>query len=238
MTFNVHASGSTGNLYTVADGDSTLAIECGIAYKDMRRALGFQTSKLAGALVSHSHGDHARAAAEAMRAGIDVYCSAGTAEACGLTGHRVHHVRSLEQFSVGAWTVLPFDTVHDAPEPLGFMVIGPSGGRLLYLTDSAYCPYRFEGLTIIAVEANFSMDILRQRMERGDLPPAHYARVIRSHMSIERCIELLQANDLSRVAEIHLLHLSNGNSDAVEFKRRVERATGRPARVAEERTTP
>lgn len=237
MEFRVHASGSAGNFYTVVDGGSTLAIECGVSFKDMRRVLGFKTSHLDGALVSHAHGDHARAAADAMKAGIDVYCSAGTAEACGLTGHRLHRVRSLERFTVGPWTVLPFDTVHDAPEPLCFMVIGPSGGRLLYLTDSAYCPYRFEGLTLIAVEANFSMEILHRNLEAGRLPAVQMARVIRNHLSIERCVELLRANDVSRVEEIVLLHLSGGNSDEAEFKARVQRATGRPVRVAEERST-
>jgi len=33
--------------------------------------------------------------------------------------------------------------------------------KVLYLTDTAYCKYRFRGLTHIMVECNHSWDILR-----------------------------------------------------------------------------
>jgi len=75
-------------------------------------------------LVGHEHADHSKAAPDLMRAGINCYMSAGTAEALGLNGHRVRVVKALEQFTLGAWTVLPFEAIHDAREPLGFLVAG------------------------------------------------------------------------------------------------------------------
>ena len=47
-----------------------------------------------------------------------------------------------------------------------------------------------------------------------------------SHMELGTCLELLEANDLSEVSEIMLLHLSNDNSNEQRFKEAVEAATG------------
>jgi hypothetical protein len=51
-------------------------------------------------------------------------------------------------------------------------------------------------------------------------------------MSLERVIETLEVTDLSKVREIHLLHLSDAHSDADRFRREVEAATGKPVHVA------
>lgn len=235
MRIRVLASGSGGNAYVLEHDEHQLLLEAGIRYQDLQRLLGHGVTRLDACLVSHEHGDHGQAAAKVAAAGVDVYATGGTLAGLGLKGHRAHALAPLTSTEVGAWRVMAFPAIHDAAEPCGFL-IGAGESLLLYVTDSAYCPYRFEGLTHVMVEANFSMEILQRNLESGRLPAVQMARVIRNHLSIERCVELLQANDLSRVSEIHLLHLSNGNSDAAEFKRRVERATGRPVLVAAERT--
>ncbi len=225
------ASSSAGNCCYLTDGATPLLLECGIRFREIEQGLGHRVTGLAGCLVSHEHGDHARAAREIVRAGVDLYGSRGTIGALGLTGHRVKAIRALEQFQIGTWTVLPFATVHDATEPLGFLLASPAG-KVLYLADTAYCPYRFVGLTHILVEANYSLDIIRRNVADGSVPVEHKNRVIRNHMSIERLLDMLRANDLCRVREIWLLHLSDGNSDAEAFQRRVREATGKPAYVA------
>ena len=182
--------------------------------------------------MSISRGDHSKAAADLMRVGIDCYMSAGTAEALGLTSHRLKVVRALEQFAVGDWAVLPFDTVHDAAEPLGFLIAG-EGEKILYLTDTAYCPYRFSGLTRIMIECNYSKEILDRNIEAGKLHPGLRRRLLRSHMGLDRVLAFLAANDLSQVRGIMLLHLSDGNSDAMGFKKAIQAATGRMVAVAE-----
>ena len=44
--------------------------------------------------------------------------------------------------------------------------------------------------------------------------------------------ELLKANDLSKVQQIWLLHLSDGNSDEKRFKREIQELTGKPTFIA------
>jgi phosphoribosyl 1,2-cyclic phosphodiesterase len=57
-------------------------------------------------------------------------------------------------------------------------------------------------------------------------------RLLRSHFSLENVLDFLKANDMSKVQEIHLLHLSDNNSDEVLFRRRVQEATGKPVYIA------
>lgn len=58
-------------------------------------------------------------------------------------------------------------------------------------------------------------------------------RLLTSHFSLENVKEFLKANDLSQVREIWLLHLSDGNSDQVRFKREIMELCGKPVYVAD-----
>jgi phosphoribosyl 1,2-cyclic phosphodiesterase len=226
------ASSSEGNAYLIQDGRSPLLLDCGLPVAQLKQATGYRLTGLAGCLITHEHMDHAKAAPDLMRAGINCYMSAGTAEALGLNGHRVMVVKALEQFTLGAWTVLPFEAIHDAREPLGFL-LATRGAKLLYLTDSAYCKYRFNGLTHILIECNHSWDILQANVESGAVPAEMKKRIIRSHMSLDTVKDFFRANDLSQVRDIHLIHLSDGNSDAERFKSEIQALTGKPVYVAD-----
>jgi len=226
------ASGSRGNCYRVTDGRTPLLLECGIPYKEIQKALNFRVSEIAGCLVSHEHQDHCKAVKDIMKAGIDCYMSQGTAEALGVSGHRVNIVKAKQQFRIGTWTVLPFDTQHDAREPRGFLLANQDGEKCLYLSDTMYCKYRFHGLTHIMIEANYSLDILKRNVEAGLVPKELKSRLLKSHFSLENVKKFLLANDLSKVEAIFLLHLSDNNSDCERFKREVMELTGKPTYIA------
>jgi phosphoribosyl 1,2-cyclic phosphodiesterase len=149
-----------------------------------------------------------------------------------VAGHRIKIIRPRVQFQVGTWAVLPFDVVHDAADPLGFLLANRAGEKLLYLTDTAYCKYRFNGLSHILIEVNYSIDILRANVDAGAVPVELKNRLLKSHMSLETVKEFLRANDLSRVEGIWLLHLSDGNSDAERFKKEIMELAGKPTFIA------
>ena len=224
MDIKVLASGSSGNAYFVSDGKTPLLLEAGIPFRIIQRRLNFQTSHIAGCLITHEHSDHARAAHELMHAGIDCYMSRGTADALKLSGHRLHIIRALTQFRIGTWAIKPFQAHHDAAEALCFLMADRSHEKLLFATDTAYIAYRFEGLTHLMIEANYSSPLLKDNTRSSELRQS----ILQDHMSLETLIRMLRANDLTKVEEIHLLHLSNNNSDAQMFKRRIEEITGKP----------
>lgn len=232
MDIKVLASGSSGNCYYVSDGDSPVLIECGLPWKQIHQGINFRTSELAGVLVSHEHQDHCKSIKDVMKAGIDCYMSQGTAEVLNVSGHRLHIIKGLQQLQLGGWTVLPFDVQHDAKEPLGFLLANKAGDKLLYATDTYYLKYKFRGLTHILVECNYALDILQKNVAAGLVPAAVKDRALRSHFSIEHFKDFLRANDLSKVREIWLLHLSDGNSDAERFKREIQELSGKPVYIA------
>lgn len=232
IEITVLASGSRGNCYHISDGRTPLLLECGIPFREIQKGLQFRVSGVAGCLVSHEHQDHAKAVQDMMKAGVDCYMSRGTAEAVGVAGHRLHAIQARKQFQLGFWTVLPFETEHDAEEPLGFLLANRAGDKLLYATDTYYVRYKFRGLTHIMLECNYAADILARNVETGLVPPALKRRILKSHFSLEHVKQFLLANDLSRVQEIWLLHLSDGNSDAARFKREVQELTGKPVYIA------
>lgn len=221
------ATGSKGNAYIVTDGITPLLLECGISYRDIQRAFDFKMSQVAGCLVSHEHGDHIKSLKDILKAGIDVYMSEGTKQAIGSDHHRIQTVKPKTQFTLGTWTIMPFDTEHDVSEPMGFLLANRLGEKLLFATDTYFIRYRFPGLTHIMVECNYDMSILNENIALGRVPAIMKKRLMKSHFSLDNVKEFLRANDLSKVQEIWLLHLSDNNSDEVLFKQEIAELTGK-----------
>ncbi len=228
MRMKILASGSSGNCYFLQNKEETLIIECGVPYKEILRGLDFNIGNVLGCLVTHEHKDHAKAIRDIIKAGIDIYTTEGTALACAALEYRVKHIKSERQFNLGDYKILPFEVEHDASEPLGFLIQHNDFGKLLFITDSYYCQYKFSGLNHIMIECNFSSEILQENQYSLVLTN----RLLVSHFSLENVKEFLKANDLSNVKDITLLHLSNGNSDAKLFKEEIEKLTGIPTYIA------
>lgn len=167
-----------------------------------------------------------------MKYGIDVYTSPGTIEALKLNSHRAKHVEAGKKYSVGNFDVIPFDVKHDCPQPFGYMVRHKEMGVMVFLTDSFYSPRKFKDVNHFMVEVNYDPIILQENVNKGVIPAFVARRVMESHMSIDTCIDLLKANDLSKVVNIVLIHLSDSNSNPEDFKERVKKATGKNVIVA------
>lgn len=234
LTFRPIASSSAGNAYLVTSGRGSLLVDCGLPIAKLMEASGFSLSSLDACLVSHSHGDHSKAVKDLMARGVDVAASPETLKALGIFGEFRALVIEPDKVSypIGPWSVKAFEVVHDCPGTVGFL-IADEDSKLLYLTDTAYSPYRFTGLTHIAVECNFDSDTLRRNAMDGSADVGRQKRVVKTHMSLERLVEMLKSNDLSTVKEIWLLHLSDQNSDEELMRAEVEKATGRPVYVAQ-----
>lgn len=228
-------SSSKGNCYILQNATEALLIECGVNIADIKMGLNFSFAKVSGCILTHCHNDHSKSINEVMRMGVNVYTSRGTIRELGLdvTHHRLHTIRAKEMFQVGSFRVIPFDLQHDVPEPLGFIINHPECGNVLFITDSYYVKDTFKNINNIIIEANFSQAIIDARVANGASPDFLRNRIFKSHMSIETCIKTLQANDLSKVHNIVLIHLSDGNSNAAEFQKEVEGMTGKKVTVAD-----
>lgn len=207
-------------------------IECGIPMKALREKLNFSLSGLAGCLVSHEHGDHSKAAMDILKAGVDVWTSEETADALEIRNHhRTNILRAGNQESIGEWVVLPFDLHHDVPTH-GFLIGAPNFEKLLFIPDTSYIRNRFENVNIIAIECNYVADKLSHNIQSGAIPKTVGRRVRRNHMALSTVKNFLIANDLSKCREIHLLHLSDVNSDELEMVNEIQQTTGIPVYAA------
>lgn len=240
ITFKSLASSSMGNAYLIdSPGTAPLLLEAGLPIRKLREKLrdnGVMLTDLAGCLISHEHGDHAKAVKDLLKAGVDCYMSGGTAMAIGvITHHRFNAVLKDEIFDIGKngeYLVTSFNLEHDSAQPMGFF-ISHGNDRLLFIPDTAYVKNRFESPTIIAVECNHIEDILSENITTGIINPSVGRRIRRTHMSLENLIEMLKSNDLSKCRQIFLLHLSDSNSNADRMKREVQSATGIPVTICE-----
>ena len=217
-------------MYRIDDGKTVLLIDPGVAVGLIKESLGFGLHEVSGALVSHVHRDHSRGAKGLMEAGIGVWATRETLDAAELSGHRAHEITPMYQTRIGSWRIKSFLLHHDV-QCVGFLLNSCfTNESALYVCDTQFVSQRFKGkLDIIAIECNYSMDILKANLQSGALGIEAARRTVNNHMSLETVKGFLRAQDLSKLQEIHLLHLSYGNSDAGRFSREIQGLTGRPA---------
>lgn len=234
MKLKVIGSGSSGNCYLLETSGEVLIVEAGVKFLEIKKALGFDLSRVIGCLVSHEHKDHSKCVDDLLRAGIPVYASKGTLEVLGAADSFNSRVLvSGKVVKVGEFDILSFQTEHDAVEPLGFLLRHVECGTVLFATDTYYLKQKFNGLNNILIECNYENESLREKFETGVVVKPLYERLLSSHMSLRTCIKMLGMNDLGAVNNIILVHLSDSNSDAKLFRREVEVATGKKVFVAD-----
>lgn len=235
MQLKIINTGSKGNAYILENENEALLIECGVQIADIKKALNFNLNKVAGCIVTHEHNDHAKSIDDVIKLGISVYATNGTFSKVKMNIQRQYSYVAIENqktYSIGGFKVLPFDVMHDAEEPVGFLIYHPDCGKVLFLTDTFYCKYTFAGLNNIIIEANYSKEIIDAKFGADSGKEFLRNRILKSHFSLENCKKMLQANDLSAVNNIVLIHLSDSNSNEVKFKKEVADLTGKNVSVA------
>lgn len=240
MTLTVIGSSSEGNAYVLQNEREALLLEAGVNFKKVMQAIDYNPAKVQGVLITHEHGDHAGHINEALEYGLPVYASSGTIEGAAKYIRSDYRPLAFEEsneggfcrIQLGGFAVIPFHTEHDANEPTGFLIGHEETGAVLFATDTFYLKNRFNGLSNILIECNYDEYKLERNVINGLIDAERYRRVRAAHMSLENCIRTLKANDLQRVNNIVLIHLSQDNGDAMAFKKAVTQATGKTVTIA------
>jgi phosphoribosyl 1,2-cyclic phosphodiesterase len=229
-------SSSRGNGYILqSDTGECLIVEAGVKLNKVLQAINFNLSCIVGCIASHLHQDHSAYLSDYADKSIHVYANEPTLKSKGIENHHYSHpVQAKQRFDVGSFFIYPFELRHDVP-CLGYLINHPESGSIAFITDTFYVPYKFAGMNNILVECNYSLAILQDNIEAG-IPLTHKNRVLKSHMELSTVKDFLLANDLSKVANIVLLHMSSGNSNAEEFKKEITEVVGggKEVYVAEE----
>lgn len=232
MKLKILGSNSSGNSYILENDNEALLIEAGIDIRLVKKELKFNLRKVAGAIISHRHGDHAKYVKSFVDCGIrtlaleDVFAS-----------HKAdlpfaYPITPNKSYKIGNFIVTPFMVSHDVP-CVGWLVKHTEIGKLLFVTDTMKLDYVFDGLTQIMIETNYSDEIIDRRLEREEITFQMYKRIIQSHMSLGTAQAILNNHDLSQVDNIILIHLSNGSSNENQFVDTIKKATGKIVTAAD-----
>lgn len=223
----IHATGSSGNAYSIIDGDHKILIDPGIRFTQLQQATGFTLSQYDFCLLSHEHKDHSRCIIDLHRHGLICALSLGTLNAIGQDDFMSPPIilKAEKPWIYDAWRILPFHVEHDCAEPLGFLIESPSGKKICFATDTVYIRYKFTGVTHWLIEANYSEELLAAN---ESLPEKTKSRIRQSHFEFGNVIKFFSVQDLSKTEEIYLIHPSDVNSDIKKFVDEIKNITGKP----------
>lgn len=237
MKLTVLGSSSSGNSYILEASDGVLVIECGLPLIEVKKALDFNIGRIAGTIVTHQHGDHSKFIAEYLKSAIRVCALKEVFEAHNLK-QRIFckTIEPMHGYRIGTFKVFAVPVEHDVP-CVGFVIEHEEMGKMLFVTDTMMFEYRIENLSHILIEANYSDEILDYNIENGITPASMRPRLLQSHMEIKTTENILLSSNLDSVNEIVLIHLSNNNSDAEQFKQRIMQKTGKPVIIAKRGVT-
>lgn len=231
MEIKVIASSSKGNCYLIDDGSTQLMLEAGISYSKLIKKVNF--SKVSGVLITHEHLDHSKSVKDLLKSGIKCFSAKETFDALNIEkNYLVNYLTPYKILTIKTFKIMPFETQHDAANPLGFLIKSTKTNEvLLFATDTYYIKNKFMNLNYIMIECNYAKDILERN---SSISYTQKSRLYKSHFELENVKNFLKSQDLSKVKEIYLMHLSNGNSDEERFKREIQALTGLPVYVCQE----
>ena len=235
MKLKCLGSSSSGNCYLLQSEKETLIIEAGVRIAEIKKSLSFSLKSVAGCVVTHRHRDHSASVVELCKLGIRVLALQDVFDSFADADYRLNvfgtAIEPMKGYKLGGFKIFAFSAVHDV-ECLGFVITHDECGKLLFMTDSVTLNYRFDALRHILVEANYRDDILQYNIDNGIEPTTKRERLLGTHCELSTTKRILRSLDLSHCADVVLLHLSDHNADAEEFKQEIEAATGKMTYVA------
>lgn len=224
----VLASGSSANGYIIQADNEVLILEAGVPFKECAKALCHDISNVRAVITTHGHIDHAKYIPQYKKHGLRVYCTPICAAVFDC-----YYMRTDCRYIFGGFKVSALKVPHGDCQCYSYVIDHPSFGRLAFITDAESFPYALKGCNHILCEANYSDDIRIDAMLNG----AELRAQSRNHMEIGETIRTIKRLKSPELSSIILLHLSDGLSNAEDFKRRIFNECGVKAEVADENKT-
>lgn len=213
------ASGSNGNSYYIAKGNTAILVDVGINNKHLHlrmASLGINPASIDAIFITHEHTDHiCGLAVFAKRYQIPVYLTVGTYESSRiqLPEYLLHFIKADSIVNVGDLSVYGIPKYHDAKEPCSFMVTDGEI-NISVLTDiGRICANVMKAIEIsdvLFLESNFDEDML----QNGRYPYYLKNRIRggEGHLSNRISMDAFLAHRSSRMKHLILGHLSGENN--------------------------
>lgn len=226
MRFCSIASGSTGNCIYMGSENTHLLIDVGISGKKVDaglKELELEAKDIQGILITHEHIDHVRGLGVlARRYELPIYATEGTFERIkqmSMLGKidegLFHMIQADKSFQIGDIKVRPFQTPHDAAEPVAYRLECGKKTAAVATDMGFYDEYIIQylkNLDVLLLEANHDI----QMLQAGPYPYALKKRIMskQGHLSNESAGQLLCKVLHDNLRKIYLGHLSKENNYA------------------------
>lgn len=163
------------------------------------------------------HQDHSKSIPNALKYGLSVY----SCEDVQSMHPEVKVLKKGVKTRIGGFLVQPIPVSHSV-ECFAFLIEHKDMGRTVFITDCSLFPYKMKNVNHWLIEANYSDDIVIDNMCEGYNSRSQSG----NHLEINDTIDALKCNYSTILQTVVLLHLSDGNSNAEEFKNRVQQELG------------
>lgn len=216
-------SGSSGNSILICTEHTKILVDAGVSGKRTEEALlsiGVSASELKAILITHEHSDHIQGAGILSRKhNIPIYATSVTWQAAnGKIGEiKPSNIRKISKsdFFIDGLLIEPFETPHDAADPIGFCL--SRGSRKVGIaTDLGHFPksveHRLHSCDLVLLEANHDIDLLL----KGSYPHKLKQRIKSRHGHLSNDDAAIASIKLAAagVSSVLLGHLSLENNDA------------------------
>ena len=219
------ASGSSGNCVYVGEGDFHILVDAGISGKRIEEGLaglGVHPADLNGILITHEHTDHTQGVGVlARKYKVPLY---GTVETLHAMMKGKSNIGKVEEsllkiivpdvpFQIGAITVRPFSTSHDASNSVCY-TFEADGHKVAMATDlgtyDEYIVQQLQDAELLYLEANHDENMLLV----GNYPYYLKQRILgeRGHLSNHTAAKLLTTLLHPNLKSVALAHLSKENN--------------------------
>ncbi len=212
-------SGSNGNCYYVGNERDAVLIDAGLSCRQTEKRmqrLGLPLAAVKAIFISHEHTDHVSGIAQlAGKYQWPVFITPQTLYRARVsaTGLQIRSLRAYEPVWVGELCVTAFPKLHDACDPLSFVVSG-QGTNVGVFTDIGqpceHVIHHFRQCHAAFLEANYDEEML----EKGRYPE-HLKRRIRGekgHLSNQQALALFRTHKPAFMSHVVLAHVSKENN--------------------------
>jgi phosphoribosyl 1,2-cyclic phosphodiesterase len=225
---HILASGSKANAYIIEDDSSMILIDQGLSFREFSiraEKLGIDIFRIKAILLTHEHEDHIKGVAyTAYKLDAPVFSTAQTLNILNESTKRPIHCRIVEKdrtIRLGSFEITPFEIMHDAADPVGYLVSTPCGETVCFATDTGKVTNRMmsyinQGTSII-LEANHDPAMLYQNRK---YPPLLKERIRGpyGHLSNDQSLDALDRMGDNHPRTVIFSHLSEENNSPEMLK--------------------
>jgi phosphoribosyl 1,2-cyclic phosphodiesterase len=225
-TIKILGSSSAGNGYIIQSGGQLLIVELGVDFTEYIKALDYDFGSLVGVIATHSHSDHLKVST-LKKMNLASYTVWSTKECSEKYPDEVRLLYPRVKARFGGFIVTALPVPHSV-ECYAYVIDTPEKERILFYTDLQDFPYMINGVTCIMGEVNYSTEKLIDNMCNGKVSSRPEC-----HLELSKAIAIVRRHWSTSLEKVICLHLSNGNSDENEIRKRFYEELGIRVEIAD-----